>query len=591
VEYRPDEGTQSRMDARRSPDKVRRRRRIDGVVLLLVAVVVGALTGLATAAGGGERVRSLWVVATVADDGSARVTEVVDYDFGGEDRRGILRQVPGLDTSESVEASSPDAPDDVTVIGDEEIRIGDPDRTVTGRHRYVLTYTLEDVVSGGELPWNAVGTGWDVPIDGVTVHVSAPAQLSDVGCATGEPDATEACDVERAEPGLLRARVDSLEPGEGVTVSAATGAALDGTPPVPTPPALAPPPEGTSALLIAAVTGGAAFLAAALAWAWIRRAGRERVPTVGIPVSSAPGDQARIDLAELGDHATPSPALPSTLSPAQGGVLLAGSVTAAQQTAWLIDQAVAGTIDFEPAGGDDDGRTLVRRQPGEEGARRLLDEMFAGRDRLPLGSYDEDFGKGWAALAKELAAWQGTSGLWDSAAERRTLWLRVIGGLAAVVGFGLALFAGYLATADLGLPLALAAVGGALTGAGAAAALAGWELRVLTPAGSAAWLQVESLRRFLATSPPTAVDEAIGTRSLGRYTAWAVALGEAKRWAELASGLRGQGRSASDTQHLSYAVYAPLLVASCGTASTAPSSSSGGAGVSSGAGGGGGGSW
>ncbi|MGY2065387.1 DUF2207 domain-containing protein [Blastococcus sp. SYSU DS0619] len=581
------------MTAPRRSDRVRTRRRFDVVGVLLLALAVGVLTAVVALAGGGERVRLLWVAATVEDDGNARVTEVIDYDFGGEERRGILRQVEGLDPADPVEASSTDAPDDVTVTEAGEIRVGDPDRTVTGRHRYVLSYTLDGVVSGDALAWDAVGTGWDVPIDAVRVHVSAPAELAQGSCSAGEPGSTEPCAVERTEPGHLVAQVDELDAGEGVTVSGTVGAALDSAPALPGPPATAPPVEGSNPLWPGAVAGGVALLAAAVALAAIRRAGRERVPTVGIPVTSGPGEQARIDLATLADHASPSPTLPVGISPAQGGVLLAGSVTAAHRTAWLIDQAVAGTVDLEAADGRADEVTLVRRQPGEGPARRLLDQLFQDRERLPLGEYDEGFAKGWAALGKELGDWQVSSGLWDGDADRRTVWIRVLGGLAGVAGFALALFAGYLSIEDVGLPLVLAGIGGALAGAGAAAAIAGWELRVLTPAGSAAWLQVESLRQFLASASPTAVDEAIGSGRLGRYTAWAVALGEAERWAELASAARVPVHSSSDARYLHYAVYAPVLVAGCGTASTAPSSSGGtsGASVGGGAGGGGGGSW
>ena len=67
------------------PDRgggVRRRRRLDIALLLLVAVMVGLVTTGVAAASGGERVVQLWVGATVADDGSARITEVIDWDFG-----------------------------------------------------------------------------------------------------------------------------------------------------------------------------------------------------------------------------------------------------------------------------------------------------------------------------------------------------------------------------------------------------------------------------------------------------------------------------------------------------------------------------
>ena len=41
-----------------------------------------------------ERVVQIWASATIADDGSARIHEVIDYDFGGYDRHGIFRDIP-----------------------------------------------------------------------------------------------------------------------------------------------------------------------------------------------------------------------------------------------------------------------------------------------------------------------------------------------------------------------------------------------------------------------------------------------------------------------------------------------------------------
>ena len=118
---------------------------------------------------------------------------------------------------------------------------------------------------------------------------------------------------------------------------------------------------------------------------------------------------------------------------------------------------------------------------------------------------------------------------------------------------------------------------------------------MFTPEGSAAWLQVESLRQFLAQAPPTAVDEVIAFRLLGRYTAWAVALGEAQRWSQLTSHVSVPAGSPYDTRGLLYAGYAPMFVTHCCTSSTASSASSGGdvagVGVGGGAGGGGGSSW
>jgi uncharacterized membrane protein len=87
------------------------------------------------------------------------------------------------------------------------------------------------------------------------------------------------------------------------------------------------------------------------------------------------------------------------------------------------------------------------------------------------------------------------------------------------------------------------------------------------------------------------VDEVIASGRIGRYTPWAVALGEAERWSELASTMSVPAPY-TDTRGLLYAGYAPMFVAHCRTSSMASSGSSGGGGgVGGGAGGGGGGSW
>jgi uncharacterized membrane protein len=109
-------------------------------------------------------------------------------------------------------------------------------------------------------------------------------------------------------------------------------------------------------------------------------------------------------------------------------------------------------------------------------------------------------------------------------------------------------------------------------------------------------MRVESLRQFLAQSPPTAVDEVTASGHIGRYTPWAVALGEAQRWAQLASKIGNHAALPYDTRGLLYAGYAPMFVTHCCTSSTASSASSGGGGgggvsVGGGAGGGGGSSW
>jgi hypothetical protein len=577
-----------------------RRKRVVGIVVLaVIAVVVGIATTVVAAVVAPERITSMWVSATVADDGSAQVEEVIDYDFGGHQRHGIFRDVPGLRTSAPIEVTSPDAPDSFTVTGSfpPQIKIGDPDETMSGQHRYVLRYTVDNVAPNGRLAWDAVGTDWQVGIETAEIHVVAATALSGERCVRGKTASTESCDLALVEPGHLAARVDDLPSGQGVTVYATAGEPLATAPVQPEPgPPVAAARTGASPVVLGLLAFVLALLAGLLTMRVLRRAGRERVPATGIPALGAPGEEARIDLEELGSHAAPTSTLPSGLSAAQGGVLLADGVRNEHKAAWLVEQAVAGTIELTSDTWDAKDMSLVRLAPGDAGAQRLLDTGFRGRQVIVLGRYDRDFAGMWKQLGEELSLWRKASGLWDTAADTRTVLVRVLGTLAGLVGAGLAVLGAWLSAGQVTLPLVLAGAGGVLVGIGFAGLVQGWELKVLTPAGSAAWLQAESLRQFLEQSPPTAIDEAVADGRLGIYTAWALALGQARRWKELASSATVPGRRGYyNDPYYRYAVYSPVFLHSCSTASTAPSSSSsgggGGGGVGGGAGGGGGGSW
>jgi Predicted membrane protein (DUF2207) len=222
---------------------IRRRRRVDAAVLAGAVLLVGAVALAAGVAGQTEPISRLWAGATVGGDGVARITEVIDYDFGGQRRHGIFRDVPGLDPAGPVEVSSATAPDQVEVTGTAQqarVRIGDPDRTVSGRHRYRVAYPLPGVAPGGRLAWDAVGTAWPVPIAGVELHVVAPWRLERVRCVRGAAGSEDPCQIAQPEPGHLVATAGDLDDGEGVTLFATAGPRLAAAPALPAPPAGVP---------------------------------------------------------------------------------------------------------------------------------------------------------------------------------------------------------------------------------------------------------------------------------------------------------------------------------------------------------------
>lgn len=586
------------------------------------SLVVGAVALVGAFAGDTERVERLWTSADLADDGSAQITEVIDYDFGSAtDKHGIFRYVWDLSPEAPITVDSPDAPDAIRVTPEAvdgregaRIRIGDPNVTVSGRHRYRIDYPLPGVARGTTLDWEAVGVGWEVPIEEAEIHVVAPFELLDATCSTGVTGSQGGCAVREVAPGHLVTTVEGLDAGEGVSIEARAGSDL-ATPPTPPEPPATPPDDPGTGLAPPAGTAAAGALLAAGSTAWlVRRAGRERVGAGGpadaawaLPDAST--SWTRVDQEELAAMATTEFAPPGELDPPHGGIVLTEEVRPEHKVAWLIQMAIDGTVDIG-ANGADAGRAggawtpwtggddlrLVRTGHGSPDAAAILDTAFAGRDEVELGSYDSHFARAWQNLEGQLQAWRETSGMWDPGGGTRKVTARVLGIIGAVVGALAAAGGGWLANQRGPGWLVLAAAGGAVAGAGLAAALRAWELRVRTPAGSAAWLRVESFRRFLAESEAYHAEEAAKRGVLREYTAWAVALGEIDRWQRAVSA----ASIAPETAGLSYAFLAPLLLSSTISAATAPSSSGGGGfggggfgggDVGGGAGGGGGGSW
>src|SRR6266508_3887514 len=138
------------------------RRRIDAIVLAVAVLVVGGAAAVGAALGDGERITAMWVGAEIGGDGDARIVEAIDWDFGPTAHHGIFRDVPGLQPDAPVSVSSATAPDDVQLSGSSlqtRIRIGDPARTIRGRHRYTIGYPLGGVAPTAGSP----GTRWAPP--------------------------------------------------------------------------------------------------------------------------------------------------------------------------------------------------------------------------------------------------------------------------------------------------------------------------------------------------------------------------------------------------------------------------------------------
>lgn len=129
-----------------------------------------------------EKIESFDVSIIAHKDGTMTIKEKIDYDFGSENRHGIFRTLPlvsevgplyriivvdfldikrdGSNENFEVDKQSKNI----------EVKIGDPDKTITGLHNYIIVYTVENGIGSNyenhdEIYWNVTGNSWQIPIE------------------------------------------------------------------------------------------------------------------------------------------------------------------------------------------------------------------------------------------------------------------------------------------------------------------------------------------------------------------------------------------------------------------------------------------
>ena len=143
----------------------------------------------------GEHIKSFKSDILINKDGRINVKETIVYDFGQLQKHGIYRDVPFIRTNQDgkkykLEFNNFSVQDEngkgyrfTTSSIDEKIirlKIGDPDRLISGIYNYIITYTVEGALTyfsdHDELYWNITGNEWTVPI----VQASALIRLPEV---------------------------------------------------------------------------------------------------------------------------------------------------------------------------------------------------------------------------------------------------------------------------------------------------------------------------------------------------------------------------------------------------------------------------
>jgi uncharacterized membrane protein YgcG len=639
-------------------------------LLVLVCLIAAAVALSGLAAGGavaqsaGERIESYDVSIDIQRDGSIAVTERIAYDFASTAHHGIFRTIPvrayydkRYDRIYQLHVlsvvGSPGTPDqyDVNRSGsDIEIKIGDPDRTITGRHTYAISYVVEGALNGfadhDELYWNAIGPEWGVPIERASVEIHAPASLQRIACFAGPPGSTLPCDTSQVQGSSAIFDQDRLNPYEAFTVVA--GLPRGAVPP-PTPIlqerwtfsrafSATPLTLGMGGLLLALLVAGVGYLL------WIN--GRDR-RAIGSPVdiayaTSSEGERP-VPLFEHGTYPVEY-VPPEDIRPGQVGTLIDEVANPLDVTATIVDLAVRGYLRIEEIPkrwmfGKPDWRLVKLKEVDDSLIRYeslLLDGLFEDADEPDDEGFAEDGAAAEGARVDETGAPRpdlspmaepGAPGiaevklsalrkrfalrlrrvqnaLYDDAVDRRWFAGRPdkIRGRWHAIGFvvliaGVALTGIVAAKTHLGLiPIPVVLAGLALT----------WGARWMprrSAKGTGLVRRVLGFRTYIATAEAQEARFQERENIFSRYLPYAVVFGCTEKWARAFTGLDGQipstagwyvgaypfsvGNFTSSIDHFSSVAAGTFTSA----AATGSSGFSGGGFSGGGGGGGGGGSW
>lgn len=592
------------------------------LLALALAAVAWAVATAGAGAQGAERIHRYAVTIVIMDAGDLDITEVIEYDFGTQQRHGIYRTIPyryyyddrydRVMPVEVLEVVGSRGTPDQWVREDSgssvSIRIGDPDRTITGAHTYTIRYRVQGALNGfaehDELYWNAIGAEWGVPIGGASVRVVAPTAVTAVTCFAGPSGSVLPCD--RAWPAADHASFeqDGLSSYEGLTVVVAFP---PGAVPMPGP-MLVERWSFERAFSVTPYTAGAMAAVAALVAGLLGRvlwlAGRDR-RWAGSPVDavfgSPTGDEGRVPLFQGGPYPVEySP--PESVRPGELGTLRDERANPLDISATIVDLAVRGYLRIEEV----PGTGFLSRRPDWKLTRLLpsvgmlryeqilLDGLFQSGDEVLLSELKQQFASRLQSVQEALYEAMVEHGWYRRRPDRtRQFWL--MGGIVALAA-SVGLVVLVAATTHWGIvPLPLAAGAIAMIG-----------MHHLTPSrtahGTAMLRRVRGFQRFIASAEVHRARFAEEAQLLYAYLPYAIVFGLTDRWARAFEGIDAVTPPAWYVGPRAFQIAAftesmqAFTVSSSGTiAATAASSGSsgfgGGGSSGGGGGGGGGGSW
>jgi len=592
--------------------------------MALVACVAGMFVAGPAYAGFSERIVDYRSDVTIEPDGTIEVHETIVYDFGVVPKHGIFRTIPvrtdqsGKDGYDRVYpldvvsvSGSADTPAQYTVEDDgdnQRIKIGDPDRTITGEHTYDIVYRVRGAMNAfadrDELVWNAVGVEWPVPVEQASAVVHAPADITQVGCSSGYYGATYPCDTATSSGSTATFSKASLAAFQGMTFTVALPKGAVTPSPLPI---FEERFSFTSAFRVTPATGGISggllALLAAFVIFLVWKFGRDR-RYAGSAVDAAYGKDGGAEVsAPIREGETPvefEP--PEGLRPGELGTLIDFDAGTLDVTATIIDLAVRGYLKIEEVEKEwyqfkhDWMLTkLEKDEPLRQYERSLYEGLFTSGDEVKLSDLKNTFAARMTKVREQLMDDAMSKGWFTrKPGTVKVLW--------SLLGF-LILAAGIALTVLLAIETHAALLGVPVIVGGILLLIASRWMPKRTAKGYAVLRHTLGFKRFIDESEKHRAQFAERANIFSEYLPYAVVFGATEKWAKAFEGLAADVDTSSwyVSQHaFNYAVFSSAIdgfaTTSVGTLTSSPASSgssgfSGGGFSGGGGGGGGGGSW
>jgi uncharacterized membrane protein YgcG len=335
----------------------------------LLAVAVSALVVAVPAADEGWVIERMHIQLDIQPDGMVNVIEALDVDFLGlPDKHGIFRDIVYLQDFDRENyrrydisltgVTAEDGRQHQVVTSTEgaltRFRIGDPDRTVSGKETYRISYRLGGALNAftdhDELYWNATGR-WPVSVTAATITVrTPPGAIERVTCFQGLEGSTEPCRSSFEGDQAVFEATRPLTEQEGITIVTGLrkGAVSEPAPLLQSKPralfggshAVPTVFEATTPLLTGMWVGFVAVIAGVSALWW--RLGRDR-RFVSVHYLNEDSREERVPLFGARPVAVEFEP-PDRIRPGQMGLLVDQRADTLDVTATIVDLAVRGYL-------------------------------------------------------------------------------------------------------------------------------------------------------------------------------------------------------------------------------------------------------